>query len=146
MDSHYRRESSAGYLINWAARLFTRALERRLQGGSAGTMPVFFALIDGKPQTQKELAHWAAVEQPTMANTLSRMDRDGLISRTPDPADKRSALISLSPLGLERAKIALKAAVETNAFGLSALSPAEQAVFLDMLRRLIQLLDADDPT
>lgn len=146
MDADYRRETSAGYLINWAARLFTRALERRLKGGSAGTMPVFFSLIDGNAQTQKELAHWAAVEQPTMANTLARMDRDGLIEREPDPADRRSSLIRLTPLGLERAQVALGAAVDTNELGLSALDPAEREVFLEMLRRIVQLLDADSAT
>jgi DNA-binding MarR family transcriptional regulator len=144
MDAQYRRESSAGYLVNWAARLFTRALERRLPpGSSAGTMPVFFALIDGKAQTQKELAHWAAVEQPTMANTLARMERDGLIVREPDPDDRRSALIRLTRFGLERARIALKTATETNALGLTPLSPVEQEAFLEMLRRVVQYLDAD---
>ncbi len=86
MNTAYSRESSAGYLVNWAARLLTHALERRLKGSSAGSMPVFFSLIDGGAQTQKALAHWAAVEQPTMANTLARMERDGLIAREPDPA------------------------------------------------------------
>eukprot|EP01035_Chromulina_nebulosa_P012954 gene12954-17251_t len=80
MDSTYRRETSAGYLTNWAARLLTRSLERRLAGGGAGQMPVFFALIDGVAQTQADLARDAAVEQPTMANTLQRMERDGLVT------------------------------------------------------------------
>ena len=35
----YIRETSAGYLTNWAARLFARAIERRLAGGApAGLM------------------------------------------------------------------------------------------------------------
>jgi len=144
MDDRYRREQSAGYLVNWAARLFTRALERRLAGSSAGSMPVFFALIDGRAQTQKELAHWAAVEQPTMANTLARMERDGLIERTPDPADRRSALVALTPLGQQRAGQALQAAGHTNALGLSPLSPEERETFLEMLRRVIQYLDAEE--
>jgi len=40
MDVPYRREQSAGYLTNHAARLFVRAIERRLAGGTAGPMPV----------------------------------------------------------------------------------------------------------
>jgi|SRR5665213_337061 len=143
MDANYRRETSAGYLTNWAARLLTRSLERRLQGGSAGYMPVFFELIDGKPASQAELARWAAVEQPTMANTLARMERDGLIVRVPDPADKRSQVISLTPLGLDKAKSALKAAVETNGLALGALKASERPVFLDMLKRMIARLEAD---
>lgn len=143
MDGKYRRETSAGYLTNWAARLLTRSLERRLRGGSAGTMPVFFALIDGGAQTQAELARWAAVEQPTMANTLARMDRDGLIVREPSPDDRRTAQVRLTALGLERARVALRAAVETNDMALAAFRPAERAQFLNLLKRMIAHLEAD---
>lgn len=143
MDANYRRETSAGYLTNWAARLLTRSLERRMNGGNAGYMPVFFELIDGKPASQAELARWAAVEQPTMANTLARMERDGLIARAPDPEDKRSAVISLTPLGLDKARSALKAATETNGLAMGALKASERAVFVDMLKRMIKTLEAD---
>ena len=60
--------------------------------------------------SQTALARWASVEQPTMANTLNRMERDGLIVRTPDPDDRRSALISLTKLGRQRASEALDSA------------------------------------
>ena len=56
----YVRETSAGYLTNWAARLFARALEKRLVGGNSGPMPVFFALQNGRSMTQKALAQLAA--------------------------------------------------------------------------------------
>jgi DNA-binding MarR family transcriptional regulator len=143
MDGNYRRETSAGYLTNWAARLLTRSLERRLKGGSAGTMPVFFALIDGGAQTQAELARWAAVEQPTMANTLARMERDGLVSREPSPDDKRTAQVRLTPTGLARAKTALSAAIETNDMALGVFKPAERTAFLELLKRLIAHLESD---
>src|SRR5215217_2440702 len=96
------RETSAGYLTNWAARLFTRELERQLAptGIAPAYMPVLFALADGSALTQTELARRAAVEQPTMAATLKRMQRDAMIERTPDPGDKRSALVALTPLAL----------------------------------------------
>jgi MarR family transcriptional regulator, transcriptional regulator for hemolysin len=144
MDSNYRRDTSAGYLTNWAARSFTRALERRLAGGGAGQMPVFFALFDGESQTQTEVSRVAAVEQPTMANTLQRMERDGLVVRTPDPMDKRSARVALTKLGLKHAGIALAAAETTNALGLSALSLNERPVFLDMMKRIIATLETDE--
>jgi DNA-binding MarR family transcriptional regulator len=85
----------------------------------------------------------AAVEQPTMANTLSRMERDGLVIRTPDPNDRRSAQVRLTPLGLERAEAAFRAAIEVNGIATSALHPEERAVFYDMMRRMIAALDAD---
>ena len=139
----YVRETSAGYLTNWAARLFARALERRLVGGNSGPMPVFFALQDGRAMTQKALAQLAAVEQPTMANTLNRMERDGLIVRTPDPNDRRSALVSLTPLGLERTVGAFEAAVEVNGIATNALKPEEREVFYGMMRRIVAALERD---
>ncbi len=146
MDMSYQREQSAGYLVNWAGRLFVRAIERRLAGGNAGPMPVFFALADGGTLSQTALARWASVEQPTMANTLNRMERDGLISRTPDPADRRSALVSLSKLGRQRANEALAAGMEVNGLALSGLKPAEREVLFDMLRRVIGSLERDGET
>jgi DNA-binding MarR family transcriptional regulator len=143
MNTPYRREESAGYLTNHAARLFVRAIERRVAGGTAGPMPVFFALMESETLTQKDLARWAAVEQPTMANTLARMERDGLIASSPDPADRRASLIRLTPLGRERAIAALSAARETNELALSGLKPKEREVYFDLLQRVIATLSAD---
>ncbi len=143
MQMSYVRETSAGYLTNWAARLFSRAIERRLAGGNSGPMPVFFALQDGGAMTQKALAQLAAVEQPTMANTLNRMERDGLVQRTPDPNDRRSAQVSLTPLGRERAKAAFVSATEVNGIATAALQPAEREAFYGMLHRIIAALERD---
>lgn len=143
MDMSYERGQSAGYLVNWAGRLFVRAIERRLAGGNAGPMPVFFALAEGGTMSQTALARWASVEQPTMANTLQRMERDGLIARTPDPDDRRSALVALTRLGRQRANEALRSAFEVNDLALAGFKPAERELLFDMLRRVAENLDRD---
>lgn len=143
MEMTYEREQSAGYLVNWAGRLFVRAIERRLASGSAGPMPVFFALADGGTMSQSALARWASVEQPTMANTLNRMERDGLIARKPDPEDGRSALISLTKLGRQRAGEALASAQEVNALALAGFKTAERDALFDMLHRVADNLERD---
>ena len=139
----YSRENSPGYLINRAGRLFIKAIERRLCGGSAGPMPVFVALRDGRTMTQRDLAIDAAVEQPTMANTLARMERDGLIVRTPDSRDGRSALISLTPLGRERADQAMEAGQSVNAMAMSDLTEDERRQLLALLHRVVAVLEAE---
>lgn len=106
-------------------------------------MPVYFALQDGGAMTQKQLAQSATVEQPTMANTLARMERDGLVVRRPDPADGRSSLVSLTPLGLERAAQAFAAARDLNETSVADLTPQEREQFCDMLRRVISVLERD---
>lgn len=141
------RETSAGYLTNWAARLFARELERQLapSGIAPAYMPVLFALADGSQLTQKELARRAAVEQPTMAMTLKRMDRDGMIYRQADPGDKRSMLIALTPLALGKVETVERVVSAINALALEQLAPDERAAYLGLLRKVIGVLEAQDP-
>ncbi len=137
---------SAGYLTNHAARLFVRRIQERLVplGMSVAAMPVIMALAKRSPLTQRELAAAAAIEQPTMAATLARLERDGVIVRAPDPEDGRSALVSLSADAEGKMPAVMVAAREVNAHALSGLSEAERVAFLDMLGRVIARL-AEDP-
>ncbi len=146
----FRRELSAGYMTNWAARLFARAIDQRLKqiGVSSGQLPVFFALADGKALSQKQLTTLASIEQPTMASTLARMERDGLIERRADPADGRSTLVSLAPAARRKAELVKQAVDETNAAALAGLSDAERAALLNSLGAIVtalQRLLADEP-
>jgi MarR family transcriptional regulator, transcriptional regulator for hemolysin len=138
----FEREQSAGYMTNWAARLFARAIDQRLKeiSVSSGQLPVFFALADGKALTQRDLARIASIEQPTMAATLSRMERDGLVERRPDPADGRSSLVSLSAGARDKARLVMEAVDETNAAALETLSEKERAALLDSLAKVVASL------
>src|SRR5438105_3624157 len=91
-------------LIGFAARGFYRVADVSLRdiGLATGQFPVLMSLKGGKALSQAELARIANVEQPTMAQLLNRMERDGLVERVPDPADKRSRLVMLTPLATRR--------------------------------------------
>ena len=134
-----------GYLMHWAARLFRRLADRRLEplGLSSGHLPVLTALIANEAMSQKALTEHAAIEQPTMAATLARMERDGIIGRQPDPSDKRSSLFSLTPASREKIG-ALHAAVQTmNADALASLPEADREKFRHMLKMVIATLERD---
>src|SRR3546814_20906751 len=90
--------STPGHLISLAARGFARLSEARLKplGCGVGHLPVLVALQDGRASTQRDLARFARIEQPPMAQMLARMERDGLIRRAPDPADGRSSRITMT--------------------------------------------------
>lgn len=146
MNMALQRETSAGYLANWAARLFTRELERQLAptGIAPAYMPVLFALADGGEMTQKQLARRAAVEQPTMAATLNRMERDGFLARRPDPADKRSALISLTETARGRIGTVEAVIARINAIALSGLKDKDRARLAKLMLKMIAALEAHD--
>jgi DNA-binding MarR family transcriptional regulator len=48
------------------------------------------------------LATAESVAQPSMTTLLSRLERDGLVARGPDPADARAVLATITAEGLER--------------------------------------------
>ncbi|MBK5219652.1 MAG: MarR family transcriptional regulator [Thermoleophilia bacterium] len=72
-------------------------------GGLTPTSTATLASIDRfGPLTPSELADIERVKRPTMTRTLGCLEREGLIERTPDPADGRSALIAINAAGRER--------------------------------------------
>ncbi|MGN6256803.1 MAG: MarR family winged helix-turn-helix transcriptional regulator [Solirubrobacterales bacterium] len=54
------------------------------------------------PMTPSEIAEIERVKRPTITRTLGCLEREGLIDRSQDPADKRSALVSVNGAGRER--------------------------------------------
>lgn len=135
----FDRVRSSGYMTNWAARLFARAIDLRLKplGLSSAYMPVIFALAHGEALSQRALTLAAAIEQPTMAGTLKRMERDGLVIRQPDPKDGRGALYSLSPAGMELTQKVRAAGHAVNDQAMRGLSEAEQRAYLDLLGKVV---------
>lgn len=137
-------------LINMASRSFARLGERRVKahGFSIGQLPVLYLLKDGAAMSQKQLAQLVRIEQPSMAQMLARMERDGLIRRTPDPNDGRSSLISLTQTALSRLPAAREALQEGSAGALAGLSEGEVAMLVGLLQRVNANLDklvAEEP-
>jgi DNA-binding MarR family transcriptional regulator len=135
--------STPGHLISLAARGFARLSETRLKplGFGVGQLPVLVALQDGKASTQRDLARFARVEQPPMAQMLARMERDGLIERTRDPADGRSSRIVLAKAARDGMPEAIAALFQGNEEALAGFTDAEAAQLVSLLKRLIDNLD-----
>ena len=136
--------NSAGYLINHLARLFAEGLRQRVEplGIVPGQFPALLELWLQDGQTQKQLVEKLDIEQATLANTLSRMERDGLITREPHPDDGRARIVKLTPKAKAIQKDAYEAAKKTNLFAMADLSEAEQAQFVDFMQRILKTLRA----
>jgi MarR family transcriptional regulator for hemolysin len=135
--------STPGHLVSLAARGFARLSESRLKplGFGVGQLPVLVALREGNASTQRDLARFAKVEQPPMAQMLARMERDGLIERNRDPDDGRSRHIVLTKAAQARMPEAIAALFQGNREALAGFSDAEAAQLGEMLMRLIANLD-----
>ena len=130
-------------ILGHAYRTFSRIADAQLRehGFAMSQLPVLAALKDGKRLPQSELARRARVEQSSMAQLLNRMERDGLIERVADPADKRSRLIGLTPQAARRllkGKAIMDATVDVALQGFSA---AETKRLGELMRRISDNLE-----
>jgi DNA-binding MarR family transcriptional regulator len=136
-------EASASFWINRASRLLLRHFDARLRpfGFAMSYLPALRALAGGGPLSQAELAQAARVEQPTMAETLARMVRDGVVERGPNPADKRATLVSLTRRSRARFPRAKAALVEADGEALAGLTDDERATLRQLLQRVVENLE-----
>ena len=140
------RDSSTGYLVNHAARLLARQLDVGLAplGLSTGPFPLLLHLWERDGLTQKDLVRRLGYEQPTVAATLSRMERDGLVERRPDPLDGRAQRIWLTKRGHGLRAAAEAEAQAINERALAGLSPEETRQFVGMIQRIVKSLQDRD--
>ena len=135
----FTKNQSAGYLANHMARIFARGLTARIKplGLTTGTFPALLELWETDGLTQKQLTERLEIEQATMANTLARMERDGLISRKQDVSDGRVQRVWLTDHARGLRQPAIKAAIAENAEALSGLSEDEQRQFISLMQKVI---------
>ena len=138
----FRKNDSAGFLVNHMARLFAKGLQDRITafGITTGQFPILLELWEEDGLRQSELVARINVEQATVANTLNRMERDGLIKRTKHPSDARAQQITLTDKALAIKDRAYEAANTQNKLALSGLSKTEQETFLRISRQIIQAM------
>lgn len=135
----FKKKQSAGFLANHMARLFAAGLQRRLKtvGLAPAQFMVLLELWEDDGLTQAALVERLDVEQATMANTLSRMARDGLIRRVPSPTDKRAKVICLTEKARDFQGAATKAATAQNATAMAGLDAEEQAELIRLMQKVI---------
>ena len=89
-----------------------------------------------RPATPSELAGKIGVTKATMTGLIRGLDRDGLISRKTDPADKRQFKIRLTPQGLTRLEEILPDYYQRAARAMSGLDQADKCAFIELLEKV----------
>lgn len=136
----FDRFNSTGFLVNNLARLFWAGLQHKIEplGIVPGQFPALLELWSNDGQTQKELVEKLDIEQATLANTLTRMERDGLIVRKDHPTDGRAKIIHLTEKSWAIRDKAYEAANATNEAALSSLSSEEREQFNSIMRKVLK--------
>lgn len=78
----------------------SRTLRRESQAGISPTLLAALSTIERHgPMTPGALAAHEQVRKPTVTRILGALVDEGLVERTPDPADRRIAWVHLTPEG-----------------------------------------------
>ncbi|WP_280354446.1 MarR family winged helix-turn-helix transcriptional regulator [Nocardia otitidiscaviarum] len=97
---------------------------------------VLLGLGEDPVYTQAALAKRINADKTRIIAVLDDLQRRGLITRTPDPADRRARLLSLTPEGRAIRDRAQREIQEREERLLSQLTPADRTAFLRALQRL----------
>jgi DNA-binding MarR family transcriptional regulator len=145
-DVVYAIDDNLGYLVNRAARLMAQMFSRRLQhhGVALAQWAILLFLYANDGQTQRELSRVVAIEPPTIARTIDRMVRDGLVRREPHPHDGRATRIRLTPRAIALREELAAESMAGNQFAARVLSAEELKTFKTLLRRVIDGLTGDE--
>jgi DNA-binding MarR family transcriptional regulator len=93
-------EWPTGRLLSTAARLVEHAWADALEKqGLTHAGMIALHLLDAGALSQTELAKRARVENQTMSRTVERLEREGFVTRAPDPADRRRQVVSRTDAG-----------------------------------------------
>lgn len=139
------QRETVGYLINLIARLLAQALKAR-NGGEGilpGQYPLALELLRHDGATQRELCEAVRLEQATVANTLKRMERDGLVERKPTSDNARLATNHLTAKGRALARVAVENALDVNQTALEGLDAEACAALRQTLSGIALRLESD---
>jgi MarR family transcriptional regulator, transcriptional regulator for hemolysin len=92
-----------GMLLARVGKALDRAFDDAL-AGAGGTRPTWLVLLavkSGAGGTQATLARHVGISGPTLLHHLDRLEADGLVARTRDPANRRPYTIALTGAGEE---------------------------------------------
>ena len=120
----------------WRAQL-DRLL--RPEGMTLATMrPMAYLMVMGNGLKQSDLASVMGVDSSALVRVLDQLGREGLISREPDPHDRRSNLVALTKAGMARCRRFQQIAAELEARLTEGL-PEEEA---EMLRDQLGMMES----
>ncbi|GAA1522425.1 hypothetical protein GCM10009741_24720 [Kribbella lupini] len=105
------------------------------------TLSVLHTLARRGPLRLTDLTATEQLKQPALTSLVAKLERDGLVSRAPDPRDGRAVLLSLTDEGQAIVDSRRVSRVERLAELVDQLSDEERALLSDSARVLKRLTE-----
>jgi DNA-binding MarR family transcriptional regulator len=135
----YVLEAQVGHLLRRAHQRATAIFMAEL-GDAFDLTPTQYAVLvklhDGGEQSQNRLGRLTAMDPATAQGVIRRLEERRLVERAADAGDRRRTLLRLTGEGAALVRAAMARGAQVSAATLAPLTPAEQARFLALLRKL----------
>lgn len=110
---------------------------------SHGRFTVLLLLLDKsrncpRAHTPAELAEMAGVTRATMTGLIDTLERDGLVTRTPDPNDRRMMSVSLTSHGQSRLEGILPGHFKRMTALMNLLDESERKTLVRLLTKILE--------
>lgn len=127
-----------GLDVTRTGRVLAAAFDQALAdaSGSLATWQVLMTLARGEGGAQREIAAAIGIEAATLTHHLNRMERDGLVVRRRDPANRRTHQVELTDAGTARFRSLLERVVAFDARLRAGFDNEELATLQALLARL----------
>lgn len=140
-------EAEIAARLRLSATRLARRLRREAGGGlSPSQLSALAAVHHEGPLTLGELAEVERVAPPTVTKVVAKLEADGLVSRSPDPTDKRVSRVATTKAAerlLEEHRRKKTAWLTTR---VHRLQPDEQRRLAEVLDLLDRLCAEEDPS
>lgn len=116
-----------GYLLKHAGLLLEEQHAKTLApfGIDGRELGILLVIAGREPSSQQEVARRLGVDRSTMVALLDALEARHLVTRQPDPADRRRNVVALTKKGDAVVRRATAASDEAEAAVLSALKPQD---------------------
>ena len=132
----YRLDEQVGYLLRRAQQRHLSIFSALLPDMTPTQFATLAKLHETGPLSQNELGRQASMDAATIKGVVDRLRKRGFIITRRDARDQRRIYLELSPDGERQYRAAVKRAAEITERTVTALTPAEHAQLVDLLKKL----------
>ncbi len=145
-NAKMKREETVDYNIKAAWHAIYRMYNQKAIKNDI-TTSIGFVLLniqseEGTPATK--IAPLMGLEARSLTRMLKTMEQKGLIYKAPDPIDKRSVRIFLTPLGKEKKAISSKTVKDFNNEVRAVVSPERLKIFFEVIQDINKVIEQNN--
>lgn len=133
---NYVLDDQIGYLLRRVTQRHLAIFNDAIPSVTTTQFAVIARLVQLGPMSQNLLGRETAMDAATIKGVVDRLSREGFVSTTPDPDDKRRLTVTLTPAGAALFDAQVAIALNISDKTLAPLNADERAQLIGLMSKL----------